>query len=150
MRIPSHTNRRGSEGINMTPMIDCVFLLMVFFICTTGYHLPEFVLPGKLSAVAGSGPADPNVPPPPEKDFPDVVIRITWTGDRPAWQVNGAPMSSLAQVQARLQQIAQIKADAPVILHPDKEVPLGDVIDLYDLSRLVGFQKIQFAASEKI
>ena len=42
------------------------------------------------------------------------------------------------------------QTDAPVILHPDPEVPLGHVIDLYDLARLIGFAKIQFAASEKI
>ena len=43
---------------------------------------------------------------------------------------------------------ARIKRDAPVILHPDAAVPLGDVIDVYDLARLAGFTKVQFAASE--
>jgi hypothetical protein len=33
------------------------------------------------------------------------------------------------------------------VLDPASDVPLGDVIDVFDLSRVVGFQKVQFAAS---
>ena len=55
-----------------------------------------------------------------------------------------------AQTRAQLEVIAGVKRDVPVILHPDQDVPLGDVIDLYDLARLVGFDQIQFAASEPI
>ena len=88
--------------------------------------------------------------PPPEEDFPDVVVRISWIDGRPSWQINDAAVESLNLVKSRLQQIAQIKLDAPVILHPDEDVPLGHVIDLYDIARLVGFEKVQFAASQPI
>jgi biopolymer transport protein ExbD len=131
----------------MTPMIDVVFLLLVFFVWTTGSQIAEYLLPSKLSAATGSGPPAPDLSLPAEADFDNIVVRVVWLGDQPFWQVNDAPHTSLADVKTKLAAIARIKPDAPVVLHPDPEVPLGDVIDLYDVSRLVGLEKIQFAAS---
>ena len=59
-------------------------------------------------------------------------------------------MATLVEVRASLVRIAEVKPDAPVILHPDQDVPLGHVIDAYDVTRLEGFEKVQFAASEAI
>jgi biopolymer transport protein ExbD len=86
-------------------------------------------------------------PPPPEADFPNVVVRILWTGDRAIWTVNETPIGSLDELRQMLANISRIKSDAPVVLDPASDVPLGDVIDVFDLSRIVGFQKVQFAAS---
>jgi biopolymer transport protein ExbD len=150
MRRPSIlTDRRGPVDVKMTPMIDVVFLLLVFFIWTASFQIVEYVLPSNLLAVAGEA-ADPSDVPPPETDFDQIVVRILWTGSAVAWQVNDVPLTSLGQVKDTLEQIAQIKRDAPLILHPDPDVPLGDVIDVYDISRLAGFEKIQFAASQDI
>ncbi len=150
-RTSTYARRPSGNEIKMTPMIDVVFLLLVFFVWTASFQIVEEVLPSNLSAVTGSEtPQDPNDPPPPEEDFPDIVIHIQWTGTAPSWEVNDVAMSSLAQIKTHLEQIAGIKSDAPVIIHPEKDVPLGNVIDVYDLSRLVGFEKVQFAASEEI
>jgi biopolymer transport protein ExbD len=78
------------------------------------------------------------------------VIRILWAERTPLWQVNESPVRSLAAVREILSSIASVKSDAPVIVHPDPEVPVGDVIDVYDLTRLEGFEQVQFAASEEI
>ena len=111
-----------------------------------GFHADED-LPSQLSAASGSGATATDTPPPPEADFEDVVVRILWQGAAPTWTVNDSPVASLAALKQSLAQVARIKRDAPVILHPDPDVPLGNVIEVYDISRLVGFEKIQFAAS---
>ena len=61
----------------------------------------------------------------------------------------GAPVASLTLLKEQLGRLAKIKRDAPVIVHPDDEVPAGDVIDVFDTARLVGLTQIQFAVSEK-
>jgi len=134
----------------MTPMIDVVFLLLVFFIWTASFQIVEQVLPSQISQVTGSLPVNSDEPPPIEEDIERVVLRVKWVGGKPVWQVNQMNVGSLQQVRTRLEAIVAIQQDAPVILHPDKEVPLGHVIDLYDLTLMVGFQQIQFAASESI
>jgi biopolymer transport protein ExbD len=149
-RTSIYLQRRSDLDVKMTPMIDVVFLLLVFFVWTASFQIVEQVLPSSLSQMMGTEPTTIDQPPPPEMDFDNVVIRIRWTGAAAAWSVNDAPVASLAAVRSSLNAIATIKPDAPIILHPDPEVPLGDVIDVYDLARLEGFEKIQFAATERI
>jgi biopolymer transport protein ExbD len=148
MRWPSpFRDRPQSLELQLTPMIDCVFLLMVYFLWSSSFVVAEKMLPSELSTAQGSGAGSPQDLPPPQADFEQIVVRVQWTGDGPAWRVNDAPLASLAELRAILTTIAGIKRDAPLILHPDPEVPLGAVIDVFDLSRLVGFEKVQFAAS---
>ena len=146
MRRRSPFARRDSLEIKMTPMIDVVFLLLVFFVWTASFQVVEYLLPSELSTLPGNQAAV-DVPPP-EADFEDVVVRIHWIGDHPEWTVNDQQADSLEELRQQLQAIAQIKQDAPVILHPDQEVPLGEVINVFDISRLIGFEKIQFVAGE--
>lgn len=151
MRRPSpYQARRGETDVKMTPMIDVIFLLLVFFVWTASFQAVEHVLPSRLSAATGTQPADPSEPPPPAEDFEDVVVRIRWNGGRIVWQINETPLDNLAEVQRRLDVVARIKPDAPVIVHPDPPVPLGEVIDVYDRARRVGFRKVQFATSEDL
>jgi biopolymer transport protein ExbD len=149
MRRPStFTDRRTPIDLQLTPMIDCVFLLMVYFIWSSSFTIAEQSLPSQLSPLpSGSGTSAEKVPDPIE-DFEPLVIRLTNAGGRVAWTLRDVPMESLTQLQGALATAARIKRDAPVILHPDADVPLGDVIDVYDLARLAGFEKVQFAASE--
>ena len=148
MRRPStYTDRRTPVDLQLTPMIDCVFLLMIYFIFSSNFTIAEQSLPSRLSAASGSGSPSTETPPPPEADFENVVVRILWQASKPTWTVNDAPIPSLAALKQSLAQVARIKRDAPVILYPDPDVPLGSVIEVYDISRLVGFEKIQFAVS---
>lgn len=149
MKRPSIFNgtRRELE-IKMTPMIDVVFLLLVFFVWTASFHAVEYLLPSSLSQKQGTDQTTNQAEPPPEVEFEDIVIRITFVDDRPAWSVNGQPAASLTEVHDRLTLVADIKTDSPVILHPDESVPVGNVIDVYDATRLAGFSQIQFAIAE--
>ena len=149
MRRPSiYTHRQQSLDVKMTPMIDVVFLLLVFFVWTASFQVVEHLLPSSVSTAAAAGGAEMSEPPPEEIDFEQIVIRVLWQGDRPAWTFNGEPVASLDEVRTKLSLIASIKPDAPVILDPDPLAPLGHVIDLYDAARLENFQRVQFAASE--
>ena len=62
MRLPSH-GRGGDVGFNMTPMIDVVFLLIIFFLVSSHLAKREAQLPLPLP-VAGSGqdPIDDEAP----------------------------------------------------------------------------------------
>ncbi len=148
MRCPSpFRDRPHGVELQLTPLIDCVFLLMVYFLWSSSFAISERTMSAELSAAGGSAPAVARIPLP-EADFDDLVIRIVWTGSGPAWQVNDVPVPSLSLLRETLEAIANIKRDAPVILHPDAEVPLGNVIDVLDLSRIAGFEKVQLAAAE--
>lgn len=128
----------------MTPMIDVVFLLLIFFICTASFQIAENVLPSNL-LLAGSTVSDLDVEP--DLQLERVIVKLRMSERKLGWIVNDRPYAMLADVQAVLRAVAEIDPSLPVILDVEGSVPLGDVIDVFDICRRVGFEKIQFAAS---
>ena len=106
-------------------------------------------MPTSVSEMTGSDTSE-IVEPTPEDDLRDIslIVRVFWDGQGPNWTVNDIPYARLADVQQELSsKSTQLKQDVPLIIHPDKNVPLGDVIDLYDLARAQQYGKVQFAAA---
>lgn len=149
MKRPSSYLRRGNSfDIKMTPLIDVVFLLMVFFVWTASFGVADRLLPSQISqSVSDAGQAT-NHQPGPEADYDAVVIRVTWRDSIVGWQMRANTFSSLAEVQQRLQQIAAINPDVPAIVHPEPDTPLGHVIDIFDSARQAGFANVKFAVGE--
>jgi len=144
-RVATTHRERPAVELAMTPMIDVVFLLLVFFVWTASFQIIEYVLPTELSMTEGQGSREQI--PDPSWDFEPVVIRLLWRNEQPVYVVNESRVGSLAEIGKVLTAIAQIKSDNPVIIDPEPAVPFGHVIDVYDRSRLAGFEQVQFAAS---
>jgi biopolymer transport protein ExbD len=147
MRRPSVFQQRGDQlDTKMTPMIDVVFMLLIFFVWTASFQIVEQDLPSSLlspAAAAGSAPSDPAL-----QDLEQIVVRLSWIDQRPAWSVNGTPVAALAEVRTRLSAVAQIRRDLPVLVDAVPAIPLANVIDVYDAARLEGFTLVQFAVDE--
>ena len=134
--------RKKPAELNMTPMIDVIFLLLVFFVCTANFLPPEEILPMDMT-LPGSVPAEVVLPDPVNLDT--VLVQIL-AGDELRWQVEGNLCTSLLEVQNILRLIRDIKPDIPVIIASADSVPMEKVIDLYDVCRLTGLSRIQFSA----
>jgi len=146
MRVPHVHRDRRQFDLAMTPLIDVVFLLLIFFICTASFQLPENLLPMSLAVTTGSTNRQPvDV----EPDLERIIVRATRDGGRTQWTVAERPCQSLAEVHDVLRAAVEIHPALPVILDVDDAVPVGDMIEVFDLCRLVGFQKIDFAASRR-
>lgn len=126
----------------MTPMIDVIFLLLVFFVCTANFKPPEEILPMDTT-LPGSMAAEVVLPDPLSLDI--VHIQIFFDSE-PHWQIEGNRCTALHEVQTILRSIRDIKADIPVIIESADNVPMENVIDVYDICRSVGLSQIQFSA----
>ena len=146
MRLPRH-GRRGSMELKMTPMVDVVFLLLVFFIWTSSFQLPEFDLPGALALPPG-GVNDPDISPPPPEAFDEIVIVVQQREGGVALLLNGQPVASVEALAAQLAEIVSLGAQPPVIVDPDPQVPVGLAVDVYDTARGAGLGRVLFAADE--
>ncbi|MEX0939368.1 MAG: biopolymer transporter ExbD [Pirellulales bacterium] len=144
MRVAHRFERSGSDDVLMTPMIDVVFLLLIFFVCTASFQVAEQVLPSNLLA---AGSVATEIVPPLEQPLERIVIRLRHAGGEPAWLVNDRPYGSLVEVQAVLVALAEIDPALPVVLDIGGSVPVGEMINVYDLCRVAGFSTVQFAAS---
>ena len=144
MRVRSAAEHRpGALDVAMTPMIDVVFMLLIFFVWTASFQIAELTLPSSLI----TQPMDQgNTQLQPEfEDFERIVVRVGWHENAPTWVVNDVPVVRFADLRTRLMAVARIKNDLPVLVDPDGEVPLGDVISVYDAAREAGFENVQFA-----
>ena len=141
MKVPlgdARSNERADAA--MTPMIDVVFLLLIFFVWTASFQAVEALLPSQLTGrnVASTG-NDLQ-----EEDFERIVIRIQSQEGALQWLVNDQPVHDLVVLKQRLMLLASIRADLPVVIDPALEVVFGHVIDVYDAVRCVGMANIQF------
>jgi len=139
---PAETQQRIS--LAMTPMIDVVFLLLIFFVCTASFQPIEAVLPSDL-VLSGAGSISAPVEATPELE--EIVIRCAPQAGRTLWTVNDAPCPTRADLQGMLAALAGIDVALPVIVDAEGPTPLGDVIAAYDASRQAGFVAVRFAAS---
>jgi biopolymer transport protein ExbD len=148
MKTPRANLRSGSDvdiDSAMTPMIDVVFLLLVFFVWTASFQIAEQMLPAELSSQMGTDPTT-SLQPPPEKDIEDIVIAVDFDGSA-SWTLNGQRIADAAAVERRLASIARVDPAATVIVHPAPEVPLEYVIETYDAAKLTGFTSVSFAVN---
>lgn len=145
MRCRSVISESPSVEMNMTPMIDVIFQLLIFFLCTSNFIQPENLLPTTL-ALPGSIQSAESIPPE-LQDIDEIVIEL-YVQPQLGWRMAGMEYESLEAVGAILKALASTQPDAPIILDVSGDVPLGRVIDLYDLCRLCGLNRIQFAAGD--
>ncbi|MBA2117984.1 ExbD/TolR family protein [Bremerella alba] len=143
MKRPSPYRDRGPLQVAMTPMIDVVFLLLIFFLWTASFQIVEYALPSSISPPANVGSSA-------EKeleieDFEQIVVRITGEPGNFTYSVNERRTQELPEVRDILGTLASIKNDVPLIIDPAEVVPVGQVIDVYDIGRVLNFQEIQFA-----
>lgn len=140
----------------MTAMIDVVFLLLVFFLWTSSFEKPESELASAV-AISGGGTAnDTSQPPAPILEpFDDIIITLLPAPDDssppklpPQLRLNDQVVTP-ETLQTRLQQIAGLGVQPPVVITPQPGVTIGEAIKVHDMAKLAGMTKILMAVSEE-
>lgn len=148
MRPPVQRNRRTIE-LQMTPMIDVVFLLLVFFLWTSSFERPEFDLSSTMSVpVTDYVSSSSGQPLPPIYD--ELHVRLSAIADRSTAviRLNDQLLPDLAALADRIGEIATIGAQPSVLVIPAPEVSIGEAIAVYDVIRAAGIAEVLFAVNE--
>ena len=143
MRAPGNIPR--DYGDPMTPMIDVVFNLLIFFVVTATGAPPEKLLPADLPA---NGAIASQVVPDEQKPLvTDVWLKLSLAGEAQALQVdmNGTVYQDLDQLKANLRALAEIGPENPVILDIAPTVQMEQLVDVWDTCIAAGFQSVSFA-----
>ena len=145
MRIPAvHRSAQGPDNASMTPMIDVVFLLLIFFICASARQAREALLAanlpsGSIEAAVSAAPVQ----------IDQAFVKLKHRAGGTVAEINDTDYPTIELLEAQLQALAQVGPEVPVILDVDGPVPFGDVIRVYDLCQRLQFTTIKFAIDLK-
>jgi biopolymer transport protein ExbD len=126
---------RGGKGvsINMSPLIDCVFLLLIFFVVTTVFVEESGVEVQKPRAASA-------------RDIDKNSIMVTLTADGKI--IYGGRQIDLNGVRGLVAQHLREK-DVPVIIIADEDARTGKLVDLIDECKLAGAKNVSIAAERE-
>ena len=146
MKTPERTRPDADIELNLTSMIDVIFLLLIFFVFTSDFKEPEKRMPTNLS-LPGAISSETR-PKQEERDLDKIVARVLLDPKgRAIYSVNGERVVDLAELEATFNALREIDPNVPVVIAPERDVPLESALDVYDASRRVGLGRIQSAAS---
>jgi len=141
-------NNRNSIDSMMTPMIDVVFLLLVFFLTTSSFQKLEKLLPSAVSAesTSESGGTSDEPPAPTESDISDCVVKIAREGNTLRYRFNDDAVPALDALAERLRSVIRIRPDVPIIIDPDDAILAGEALRVYDLAKAQGALAVYMVA----
>ena len=137
----------GSEaGVSMTPLIDCVFLLLIFFLVTSMIKRYERLIPVTLADPMAAVAAHA------EEDVYQLAIgndgRFYAQAGRGAWgSFEFAPVDDIDEFLDRL-LADRGNADA-IQVRVDRKVSFQTVIRYQDLLELRSFRNVRFRVSDR-
>ena len=117
--------------LNLTPLIDVVFLLLIFFMVSTTFQ--------KESEIKISLPQAATDKQPLATDKIEVMVNATGT-----MHVGGRELvnSQLSTVRQALQKAANGRRDIPLVIRADKGTPYQAIVTVMDAGSQIGLLRI--------
>ncbi len=138
MLIQNQKRQRSRPGLNIAAMIDVVFLLMIFFVCTSSFQVPEHQMP---SATASNQAAAETM------DFEPVRIELRRAEKEVQILCDGQVCASFEALTEQLRRRRRI-ADMPVIIRGQNEVPFEAMVKALNASRRADLKQAAFAVED--
>lgn len=132
-RFRSSSDDTSEAGVDISPLIDCVFILLIFFIVTTTFVEETGVEVDKPQAASSV-----------QLEKTSILLAITDKGEI----VYGGREIGIAGVQPLVKRMMQ-KEEVPVIIQADQHVQSGLLVRVIDEAKLAGAEKVSIATRKK-
>jgi len=123
------------ENLNLTPLIDVLFVLLIFFMVTTTF-VKEMGLEINRPSAASSSKASGK------------VIRVYIDKDS-AIYIDNQPVQLWA-VQSKLRDLMRASTEKSVLLIADDTIPVERLIDLVDECRMSGAKDVAVSTTKEM
>ncbi len=126
-----HHGTTEEADIDMTPMLDIVFIMLIFFIVTTSFVKET-----------GIDVSRPNASTAERKERGNILIAIKPNGD--VWIAKRK--IELRAVRANVERLHAENPEGTVVIVADKEAQTGTLVEVMDQVRLAGVYSVSIAA----
>lgn len=136
----------SDKEVDMTPMIDCVFLLLIFFVVTASFQLQ------KALEIPPPEQDSPNVAEK-EPDIPDDIITVRIDGDNTIW-VNDSEAPSEQDLLLKLREAREDttasdgRPPSTLLVLADGEARHDVVVLVLDAGNSVGMEHVKLASAD--
>jgi len=117
--------------INMTPMLDIVFIMLIFFIVTTSFVKPSGITVDQPTAATSE-----------RREQNNILVGINPEGE--VWIDNRSV--DVRAVRAHVERLRAENPDAAVIVQADEKAPSGLLVKVMDQVRLAGVDDMAIAS----
>ena len=121
----------NETGIDISPLIDCVFILLIFFIVTTVFVEETGVEVDKPQAASAS-----------QLEKNSILIALT---DRGEVMYGGDPIG-VNGVRALVKRLITAEEDMPVIIQADRNSQSGKLVRIIGEAKAAGAKTVSVAA----
>ena len=137
MKFRKESNLKNVE-VNLTPLIDVVFLLLIFFMVSTTFD-KQAQIQIKLPEADSSEIVD--------KEPTSISVGINEQGD---YFVNEEELikSDKETLRKMLLKVSEGKTDLPVIISADGKAPHQSVVTVLDIASQLGMSQMTFATRQ--
>jgi biopolymer transport protein ExbD len=130
--ISRRRNRKGTE-LNMSPLIDMIFILLLFFIVTTSFVKEAGVdVQRPVAATAQT------------KESTNLVLAIT---ENNILYIEGKPVD-IRSLRGYMERFVMQNPTGSVVIAADKDSRSGTIITSLDACRLAGVKNLSVAAQQ--
>ncbi len=121
------------QEINITPMLDVVFIMLIFFIVTASFVKESGIEVDRPSAVTAV-----------VKEKGNILVAVTETGE--IW-INRRQVDPRA-VRANIERLHAENPQGSVVIQADKNSTTGMLVHVMDAARQAGVYNVSIAAEE--
>ncbi len=134
MKAKRHTAAPDEGGIDVTPMLDVVFIMLIFFIVTTTFIREAGIQVNRPDAQTAT-----------REEQTNILVAISPEGevwiDRKRVDIRG--------LRTQIERLRAENPEASVIIQADKDARAGLLVEAMDQARLAGVDNVSIAAEPR-
>ncbi len=131
MRRSKRLNSEEETSIDLTPMLDVVFIMLIFFIVTTSFVKESGIQVNRPNAASAE-----------KKERANIMIAISDAGE--IWIQKRR--IDIRSVRANVERLHAESPEGSVVIQADKDSKNGLLVQVMDQVRLAGVTSISLAA----
>lgn len=135
MKIKPFMTTEESPQVDLTPLIDVVFILLIFFILSANFQKESSIVVDRPSASSSTVKEESK------------TLTVSVDSNKQIWFKDS--VVNLTQLQFQMKSVVSKKEKINTIINADKSVDTGTLVQIIDAIRLSGISNVAIATQEQ-